>query len=64
MYELRIDGQAAGHFENAGEAESRARDIIRRDADSIVEIFDVSTGRPYAPAAGSGDKEDIARKMR
>ena len=63
MYELRIDGQATGQFNTADEAESHARDSVRRDADSIVEIFDVSTGHPYAPAAGTGDKDDLARKM-
>jgi len=64
MYELRLDGQPAGHFDTADAAESLPRDLLRQDADSIVEIFDLSTGRPYAPAAGAGDKEDLARKMR
>jgi hypothetical protein len=45
------------------EAEEQARQIMRRDADSVVEIIDLSTGRPYAPAAGAGDREALAKKI-
>ncbi|WP_428486845.1 hypothetical protein [Rhodopila sp.] len=62
-YELRIDGQASGRFETSDEAEARARAILRENADNVVEIFDLSTGRPYAPAAGAEDRDAMARKI-
>ncbi len=62
-YELRVSGQAEGRYETSDEAEARARDIIRQDADSAVEVIDLSTGRPYAPGAGAADREELARKI-
>jgi hypothetical protein len=62
-YELRVGGRAAGRYEMSGEAEKQARQIIRSDADSVVEIIDLSTGRPYAPASGVGDREALAKKI-
>jgi hypothetical protein len=62
-YELRVGGRAAGRYETSDEAEGQARQIIRSDADSVVEIIDLSTGRPYAPAAGVGDREALAKKI-
>jgi hypothetical protein len=62
-YELRVTGQAVGRYDASEEAEEQARQIIRSDADSVVEIIDLSTGRPYAPAAGAGDREALAKKI-
>jgi hypothetical protein len=50
-----------GSYEVSDEAEEQARQIIRKDADCVIEIFDLSTGRPYAPAADAGDREALAR---
>jgi hypothetical protein len=62
-YELRIGGRAMDRFETADEAEARAQILLRENADIIVEIFDLTTGRPYAPAAGAADREALARKI-
>ena len=61
--ELRVGGRTAGRYEISDDAEEQARKIIRSDADSVVEIIDLSTGRPYAPAAGAGDREALAKKI-
>jgi hypothetical protein len=62
-YELLVDGRTAGRYEMSDEAEEHARQIIRSNADSVVEIIDLSTGRPYAPAAGVGDRDTLAKKI-
>lgn len=62
-YEVRIAGGQAEQFPTAEAAEARARELIRGNADRQVEIIDLSTNRPYAPAAGAGDREDLARKI-
>lgn len=62
-YELRVSGRAEGRYENSDAAEERARAIIRGDADSIVEIIDLTTGRPYAPGAGAQERDEMARKI-
>jgi hypothetical protein len=63
-YELRIGGQGEGRFETSDEAEVRARALLREDADAILEVIDLATGRVYAPAAGAKDRDDLARKIR
>ena len=62
-FELRIGGQGVERFEQADEAEVRARGLVRENADIIVEIIDLSTGRPYAPAAGAGERDSLAGKI-
>lgn len=62
-YEVRIAGHEPERFDNVEEAELRARAAIRANADAQVEVIDLSTGRPYAPGAGAGDREDLARKV-
>ena len=62
-YELRTAGRPAEQYETPEEAEARARDLIRSDADLQVEVIDLTTGRPYAPAAGVKDREHLARKV-
>lgn len=62
-YELRADGQPPERFDTQSEAESRARTLIRADADRVVEIIDLTTNRPCSPAAGAEDKENLARKI-
>jgi hypothetical protein len=62
-YELRVTGRAVGRYEQSDEAEEEARQIIRSDADSVIEIIDLSTGRPYAPAASAVDREALAKKI-
>jgi hypothetical protein len=62
-YELRISGRAASRYETPEEAELRARAIMADNADSAIEIFDLSTGKPYAPAASAEDRETLSRKI-
>ncbi len=62
-YELRIHGRAECRYETAEEAELRARAILADNADSVIEIFDLSTGRPYAPAASVQDRETMSRRI-
>ena len=62
-FELRIGGQAIDRFEASDDAEARARELVRENADVVVEIIDLSTGRPYAPAAGAGDRDALAGKI-
>jgi len=61
-FELRSGGTSE-QFETAAEAEERARAIILENADATVEITDLSTGRPYAPAASKQEREALARKI-
>jgi hypothetical protein len=61
-FELRGRGKTE-QYDTASEAETRARTIILEDADASVEIIDLSTGRPYAPAASQKDRETLARKV-
>ncbi|MFL5256506.1 MAG: hypothetical protein ACJ8AI_27150 [Rhodopila sp.] len=62
-YELRTPGRPAEQFETPEAAEAKARDLIKADADAQVEVIDLTTGRPYAPAAGAGDREHLSRKV-
>jgi hypothetical protein len=62
-YELRRCGHAAERFDTAAEAEARARDLVRADADLQVAIIDLATGRPYAPAADAAEREAMAKKV-
>jgi hypothetical protein len=61
-FELTFRGNAE-QLDTAAEAEERARAIILDDADATVEIIDLSTGRPYAPAASRQDRDALARKI-
>lgn len=61
-FELRFRGKTE-RFETSGEAEERAREIIQDNADATVEIFNLSTGWPYAPAASQQDREALAKKI-
>ena len=62
-YELRIAGRAEARFEEADQAEARAREILRANADTEVAIIDMATGRPYAPGADEGDRGGLAHKI-
>jgi len=61
-FEVRYRGNTE-QFDVAEPAEERARAIILDDADATVEIIDLSTGRPYAPAASKQDREVLARRI-
>jgi hypothetical protein len=61
-YELRIHGREECRYETPEEAERRARAILADNADCVIEIFDLTTGRPYAPAASAQDREAMSRK--
>lgn len=62
-YELRVAGQSTARFDTPEQAEACARDMLLKDADSVIEIIDLSTGRPYAPAASAEDRESLARNV-
>ena len=62
-YELRVRGRVERRYDTPEQAEARAREIIEDNADCVVEIFDLSTGRPYAPAASAEDREALSRKI-
>ena len=62
-YELRTNGRPAGRFETSDEAERQAREMMRQNADNVVEIIDLTSGQPYAPAASVEDREALARKI-
>jgi len=62
-YELRTQSQPSRRFESSDQAEAHARDLLRANADTQVEIIDLATGRPYAPAASCAERDDLARKV-
>ena len=62
-YELRMNGRPIGRFDTSNEAEQQARALIRQNADNVVEIIDLASGQPYAPAASGGDRDALARKI-
>ena len=62
-YELRLNGQAAGTFDAEDAAVAAARDALRRDPDAEPEIFDLSTGKPYAPGASKSWREELANRV-
>lgn len=62
-YELQVQGQPRARYETSDEAEARARAILQIDADCVIEIIDLSTGRPYAPAASRADRNALAQKI-
>jgi hypothetical protein len=70
-FELRVGGDCIARFETAEAAETRARELVRANADIIVEIIDLNigrptgrpTGRPNAPAADEAGREALARKI-
>ncbi|HEY0182458.1 MAG TPA: hypothetical protein VGC09_06570 [Rhodopila sp.] len=62
-YELRLAGEVYGRFPTSEEATEHARAMLRANADSVIQIVDLSTGRPYAPAADPEDRENLAGKI-
>jgi hypothetical protein len=62
-YELRMNGHACGQFETSDEAERQARALLRQNADNNIEIIDLVSGQPYAPAAGAEDRDALAKKI-
>ena len=62
-YELTKNGRILGRFETLEEAELQARALIQQNADNSVEIIDLASGKPYAPAADAKDREALAGKI-
>jgi hypothetical protein len=62
-YTLRLNGRTIATYETSEEALLRARAIVQADADKQPEVLDAETGQPVAPAASSGSREDLARKI-
>jgi hypothetical protein len=62
-YRVCLDGRTIATFDTEEEAVARARAILRGDADKQPEVLDAETGQPVAPAASTGSRDDLARKV-
>ena len=62
-YELRIDGRAAGRFEQSEDAVEAVKRLLQQRPDCEPEIFDLETGKPFAPAASRGWREHLANMV-
>jgi len=62
-YELRIDGGVAARFEQSAEAVAQATKVLQRYPDCELEIFDLETGKPFAPAASRGWREHLVKNV-
>jgi hypothetical protein len=62
-YELRVSGHKPEQYDAVEEAEKRVRTLIRDNADLQVDVIDLITGRPYAPAATEADRARLAGKV-
>lgn len=62
-YELRINKRVVGTFDTEAEANERARDAVRADADVEPEIIDTATGKPATPDSSTAQRDDLANKV-
>jgi hypothetical protein len=62
-YELRAKGRVVQTFDTEEEAVAGARELMRTQRDRDPEIWDMTTGKPAAPAASKTWREDLARKV-
>ena len=62
-YELRLPGQPSRSFETEAEAVEAARQAMLADADAEPEIYDAATGKPCAPGASKGWREDLKSRV-
>jgi hypothetical protein len=62
-YEVRLNGAPKGTYDTEEAAIAAVRDVIRDDADAQPEIFDLSTGKPVAPGASQGWREELANRV-
>lgn len=62
-YELRAKGRLVQTFDTEEEAVAGAREILLTQPDSELEIWDMTTGKPAAPAASKEWRDDLARKV-
>lgn len=61
-YELRLGGKVAGTFETEEAAMAAAAEAVKANADAEPEVYDAATGKPAAPGASKGWREDLATK--
>ncbi len=62
-YKLQIDGTSAGTFETEAEAIAVAKALLRANADTEVDLRDMSTGLPAAPGATHNWREELATRV-
>jgi hypothetical protein len=62
-YEVRIDSRSVGEFPTTEAALAHVREALKLRPDCEPEIIDSATGRPFAPAASLGWREQLAHKV-
>lgn len=62
-YELRLPGRAPTPFDTEEDAVAAARQVLLDDPDAEPEIFDAATGKPVAPGASKGWREDLKNRV-
>ena len=61
-YEMRLAGRAPAPFDTEADAVAAARQVLLDDPDAEPEVFDTATGRPVAPGASKGWREELKNK--
>lgn len=62
-YELRLDDQTVLTFDSEEEAVARAREEVRANPDLEPELRDTTTGKPVAPGASKGWRDDLSKTV-
>jgi hypothetical protein len=62
-YELRLNSTTVLTFESEEEAVGRARQEIRSNPALEPELRDMTTGKPVAPGASKGWRDDLGNKV-
>ena len=62
-YELRLAGRAPAVFETEAEAMAAARQRLADDIGAEPEVIDLATGKPCAPGASAGWREEFKGKV-
>jgi len=62
-YEVRLDQRSVGEFPTTEAALARVRDELKARPDCEPESIDTATGKPFAPAASRGWREQLAKEV-
>lgn len=62
-YELHIDRRHVATFETTDKALEHARDLLRQNAESEVEILDSASRRAVMPASSASWREHLANEI-
>ncbi len=62
-FTVRLAGRTVATCDTEDEALALAGKIVREDADKQPEVLDARTGRPVAPGASAGWRDDLAGKV-